>query len=312
MMSVRFLTERLITFRVSYRDFSCSHLSPSRRTPVSTTNDVPESFHTEDDSSLSSPSSMSINKLQIQSLPPDLVNILTSTTVDTVCFSGRPSRRLASLLQGSSLWDRIQSYKSGYVEKTILLNREVAEQIAQTVAVHTRGNKETLFYDADGGLCHIASAVQKMDIFKSVSVFEKDMNFSVLHNYAKSEYLDPNTEIHELNVNKIVPDAVKSCQKQFLSPILDHIPSSGSKSEDVPSYTLLSTVSHGFIKYLTSKLLYRDNPFSEFYSSRPEFFFIVPSRTYFHLSLSYHEPDPLRYKITEEEMRFRNRYIGHV
>merc|ERR1712105_49004 len=40
--------------------------------------------------------------------------------------------------------------------------------------------------------------------------------------------------------------------------------------------------------------------------SSPEFFFIVAPRTYYHLSLSIHEPEPLRGKITEEEMRFRN------
>ena len=65
--------------------------------------------------------------------------------------------------------------------------------------------------------------------------------------------------------------------------------------ESVPSYSLVSTVSHGFLKYLTSKLLYRDDPFSEFYSSRPEFFFILPARTYFHLCLSTHNPEPVRY-----------------
>ena len=73
----------------------------------------------------------------------------------------------------------------------------------------------------------------------------------------------------------------------------------------MPSLSLISTISHGTLKYLTSQLLYRDSPFSEFYSSRPEFFFIVSARTYFHLCLGFHEPEPVNFRISEEEMRYR-------
>ena len=85
----------------------------------------------------------------------------------------------------------------------------------------------------------------------------------------------------------------------------DYFPFSGSATEDVPSLSLISTISHGTLKYLTSQLLYRDSPFSEFYSSRPEFFFIVSARTYFHLCLGFHEPEPVNFRISEEEMRYR-------
>ena len=73
----------------------------------------------------------------------------------------------------------------------------------------------------------------------------------------------------------------------------------------MPSFSLISTVSHGTIKYLTNQLLYRDSPFSEFYSSRPEFFFIVSPRTYFHICLGFHDPEPVTFRINEQEMRYR-------
>ena len=73
----------------------------------------------------------------------------------------------------------------------------------------------------------------------------------------------------------------------------------------MPSLSLVSTISHGSIKHLINQLLYRDSPFSEFYSSSPEFFFIVSPRTYFHLCLGIHEPEPVTFRINEEEMRYR-------
>ena len=48
------------------------------------------------------------------------------------------------------MWERILSYKASYLEKSVLLNKEVADQIAAAVAVHTRGDRDTLFIDGEG------------------------------------------------------------------------------------------------------------------------------------------------------------------
>lgn len=196
-------------------------------------------------------------------------------------------------------------YKSGYVEKTILLNEDTAKDIAHSIKVHTRGNKDTAFFDGEGGLCQVASHVEKLDIFKSISVLEKDPNLTALHEYAKEHYLVPEIPVLSVNLNAVAVQSMST--PHYESPLIRHLPESSSMSEDVPSYSVVATASHGLIKYLNSRALFRDNPFGEFFSSRPEFFFIVPIRTYFHLSMSTHEPEPEFYRISEETMRYRAR-----
>ena len=142
-----------------------------------------------------------------------------------------------------------------------------------------------------------------MDIFKSVSVLEKDANLSALHEYAKDHYLNPQTPVYSVNLCAAAVENMKSFH--YESPLIRHLPESSSMSEDVPSYSVVATASHGLIKYLNSRALFRDNPFGEFFSSRPEFFFIVPIRTYFHLCMSTHEPEPELYRISEEAMRHK-------
>ena len=206
-----------------------------------------------------------------------------------------------------SVFDRIQAYKSGYVEKAILLNEETAETIAQSVIVHSRGDKNTTFFDGEGGLCQIAAIVSKSEHFKEVCVLEKDMCMDKLHEYAKSNYLDPSVPVFEINFTKIAVDGLNEKQK-FISPLLKHLPP-GKVSEEVPSCTIVTTASHGFIKYLTSRMLYRDNPFGEFYSSRPEFFLIVTARTYFHLCCGINDAEPSKIRLSEDEMRLKNKRV---
>ena len=124
-----------------------------------------------------------------------------------------------------TLWERIQSYKSGYVEKTVLLNSEVADQIVQSIVTHTRGNKGTSFLDGEGGLCQIGAKLKQLDIFGSVRVLEKDMELRSLHQFARERYLDDDVRIMDLNLNRIVSDTLD--RKLYESPLLDHIPSTG-------------------------------------------------------------------------------------
>ena len=243
----------------------------------------------------SSPKSELSQKAQKNSLDPDVLEVLCQTKYrKTLKFSKKSD---------ISLWERIMEYKSGYVEKTILLNEDTAKEIAQSIKVHTRGNKDTVFFDGEGGLCQVASHVEKMDIFKSISVLEKDSSLSALHDYAKEHYLDPETPV--FSVNLCAAAAQNMHGPYYESPLIRHLPESSSMSEDVPSYSVVATASHGLIKYFNFRALFRDNPFGELFASRPEFFFIVPIRTYFHLCISTHEPEPELYRISEETMRHR-------
>ena len=198
-------------------------------------------------------------------------------------------------------------YKSGYIEKTILMNEETANDIAQSIQVHTRGTKDTVFFDGEGGLCQIAHKIEKMNIFKSVSVLEKDTSLSPLHDFAKDNYLNPETPVHFVNLHVAAVESLKI--PHYESALIRHLPKTSgfNVSDEVPSFSLVATVSHGFIKYLNQRILFRDNPFGEFFNARPEFFFIVPIRTYFHLCLSTHDPEPETCRISERDMRYQAR-----
>jgi len=253
----------------------------------------------------SSSSKSKVGEIEMQNLAPELLDLLTGSEAVVP-----PGERLSKC--SNSVWDRISSYKSNYIEKAVLLDPQTAEQIGQSILTHTRADRsKTVFFDGEGGLCQIGAFIQKQNIFKSVSILEKDMQISPLHEYAWRKYLDPETKVHPVNLCQSVPRHQQS--SSFEPPLIPLLPSNesgcGDVSEDVPSYSLVSTVSHGYLKYLTSKLIYREDPFSEFYSCRPEFFFITPIRTYFHVCLSGHDPDPVRFKITEEEMRFKIREL---
>ena len=231
-------------------------------------------------------------KTQMSSLPPDIVSLLCGT------------KHRKNSKHEISLWERIMQYKSGYIEKAILMNEETANDIARSIQVHTRGNKDTVFFDGEGGLCQVASKIEEMNIFKSISVLEKDSSLSALHDYAKSNYLDPETPVHSVNLQAAAAENMRT--SHFESPLIKYLPETNenSESEEVPSFSLVATVSHAFIKYLNHRILYRENPFGEFFNSRPEFFFIVPIRTYFHLCISTHEPEPETRRISEQEMRY--------
>ena len=200
-----------------------------------------------------------------------------------------------------SLYDKIQTYKKGYVEKALLLEETTASQLATCIKVHTRGDKRTAFFDGEGGLCYLASNVSKLDIFKNISVLEKDMSLVNLHHYAKSNYLDHMVPIYEANLTKIAVDKLIEKLK-YVSPLLDIFPT-GEVSEDIPSFTLATTATHGFVKYLVSRMVHRNDPFGEFFASRPEFFLLMSARTYFHICCGIPSIKPVKHKLSEKDMR---------
>ena len=45
-----------------------------------------------------------------------------------------------------TVFDKIMTYKADYTEKTVLLDRAVADKISQNVLTHSRGDKTTTFF----------------------------------------------------------------------------------------------------------------------------------------------------------------------
>jgi len=229
-----------------------------------------------------------------KNLPPDVYKVLMESTCTYRNFNKELEVTLFEKLQSSS-------YKN-YIEKAVLLDEETSMRIAESVVTHTRGDRNTTFFDGEGGLCQIAAAVSKSGVFDNICVLEKDVSMSNLHNYAKSNYLDSNIAVYD-NVNIAANAAEGYLEKlTFVPPLLKYLPK-GKVSEEVPSYTLVSTVSQSVVKYLTDRMLYRDNPLGELYSSRPEFFLVMTARTYFHICCGYSTLEPEYSKISEERMK---------
>lgn len=229
-----------------------------------------------------------------KNLPPDIYQVLMESTCTYSSFS--------KVLE-VTLYDKLQSasYRN-YIEKAVLLDEETSVRIAESVVTHTRGDRSTTFFDGEGGLCQIAAAVSKCDVFDNICVLEKDICMSNLHDYAKSNYLDAKITVHD-DVN-LAQNAAEGFGDKltFVPPILKYLPK-GKVTEEIPSYTIVSTASAGMVKYLTDRMLYRDNPLGEFYSSRPEFFLVMTARTYFHICCGYSSLEPEYRRVSEEVMR---------
>lgn len=202
-----------------------------------------------------------------------------------------------------TLFEHIMRYKSGYNEKTLLLNEAVAETISTNVLAHSRGDESSTFYDGEGGLCLIAKYIKDRNVFGKVEVFEKDSKLDMLHEYAENRYFGEDIRIHNINLSKMASDALRYRQ-HFESPLGQLLCSNnGSSEEDVPSAVVVSTASQSVLKYLVTRMLLKHQPNTEFYSSRPEFFLVMSARTYFHLCCSDQTVTPVTSRMSTQEMR---------
>jgi hypothetical protein len=235
-------------------------------------------------------------------LRPETFEVLTTETAE---INEWVSSRMTGTNKGKSrvtLLEKIMFYKHDYTEKTVLLCEKTADRIMQSVRVHSRADPaKTELVDCEGGLCLLAARAG--DSFKSAIVLEKDRSLAPLEAQARATGLPASVRVENLSLARIAAMNIHQ-RGLYASPLVDLLPRD-SFSEAVPSYTIVGSVTHAVIKYLTQRRLYRTSPLGEFYTTRPEFFFIVPARTYFHLCCGRGGLEPVTERCTEEEMRER-------
>jgi hypothetical protein len=93
-------------------------------------------------------------------------------------------------------FERVQTYGNQYSEKCLLIEEQTARRIAATVLRHTAAGPETVFYDGEGGLCHLAAEIAASRRFKSVTVLEKDFNLVDVHKFAQEHVIPSDVAVN--------------------------------------------------------------------------------------------------------------------
>ena len=208
-----------------------------------------------------------------------------------------------------SICQYLMSYEKHFSEKSILVDRAVAFKIAKNIVDNSdaketiqgeEGYTNTMFIDANAGLCRVSDEIikfcnQSSHIFSCYKIFEKDVNLVPVLQRAQKTYLKSNQKdnsnniISLMNINQMVVKYLDcKLKSEHVSDFYDRILSDHPVRPwaiDQPIYTLYMTATHGAIKHFTMQCLYRNRPFSEMGKGRPEFFFIVCPKTWAGLTL---------------------------
>jgi len=178
------------------------------------------------------------------------------------------------------------SSANSYEEKSVLVDPKIARRISDKVLQHSKKGLKTELYDGEGGFGFIAGNL--VQHFEKTILIEKDLQLKVFHQLIKSKNLKgKKVEIHphKISFSQI---AVSGHELGVHSPnpFISQIKTESSWDQPDPPYTLVTTCTLGFVKYLTMSLLHRNNPpgsRSFFTDSRPELFLLCTARTLFHM-----------------------------
>jgi len=241
-----------------------------------------------------------------KTMNPEAFKVLTERTAEINDFQANQRKGDDKGNTSVSLLEKVMMYRKDYTEKSVLLCETTATRIMESVAKQSMASRsKTQFVDSEGGLCMLASKAEQMpDLFDSVAVLEKDMGMTPLHSHARSKgALSRAVHVHyyQGGLPKMAADNMEY-RGSFPTPLNEFLPKE-SFSEEVPSYTIVLTATLAVIKYLTHRRLYQTrSPIGEFYAARPEFFFIVTPRTFFHMHCGA-APLPSTERLSVEEMR---------
>ena len=185
------------------------------------------------------------------------------------------------------VYKNLQDYRLSK-DKKIVGNPSVAKEIFQLIKCHSEGTEHTPFIDADGGLCLVGrqclNETEDGGKFSSkpVYIFDRNELFSVLHKH----FFKDKDNVHVQLVNIFRSGKVERSiedEKRINSLTLETAAFRNGWQTKEPGYTLYSTATLTFIKYLGFECFERwasdSRKLSEFYDIRPEFFFLVDRKT---------------------------------
>lgn len=211
-----------------------------------------------------------------KSLDPNSFRFLCQTRIHRL-----PGQKSSEKNLSVPLWDFLQTYvKKGYLEKHIMMDPELANQIADFIQQKSQRDRKTYWIDAEGGFSQVTKCVLERDMFKLAKIFVRDQNIRLMNDYALETYLKPfQDQIYQVDANLIQFTKLHmSNPTSFVSPLTFETPEMDWHASE-PPFTLFGTATHGFLKYLVVRCLERHNELSEFSRGRPEFFFIVSTST---------------------------------
>ena len=201
------------------------------------------------------------------------------------------------------LWNYVQTYRTrGYAEKYLLMDPGLASRIGDAIVENSdalRGgdgdaSTPATFIDTDGGFCHVAKRVLEHRgpeggrAFDKAKVYFRDYNLSLLHGRAVEKALcghgPDRLEFRDVNLSTLVHDVFLP---EFVSPLAKELAVGGRHewAASRPPFTVFGTVTDGFVKYLTFRLFDRESVHCEYHWCRPEFFFIVSHRSFWHMDM---------------------------
>ena len=211
------------------------------------------------------------------------------------------------------LWNYVQTYRTrGYAEKYLLMDPGLADRIGDAIVENSdalRGGDgdpaPATFIDTDGGFCHVAKRVLEHQgpeggrAFDKVKVYFRDYNLSLLHRRAVERVLSGHgpdrLEFRDVNLSTMVNDLF---MPEFVSPLAKELAVGGRHewSASRPPFTIFGTVTDGFVKYLTFRLFEKESVHCEYHWCRPEFFFIVSHRSFWHMTNCQEKVKNLRHR----------------
>ena len=151
------------------------------------------------------------------------------------------------------MFEHVQDYANHFMEKRLIFDPKVAQEIVTLIRDHSEGQK-CPFIDADAGLCLIAREWQNICPHRPVIVFQRDQAFTPLTEKLlnKNDHLpeisvkNHNLLLYEFMENKLDKFGINSSNKSSYSSLTYEY--RNSWDNPAPGYTLFATATHSFCK----------------------------------------------------------------
>ena len=153
-----------------------------------------------------------------------------------------------------NLFEHVQDYANHFMEKRLIFDPKVAQEIVTLIRDHSEGQK-CPFIDADAGLCLIAREWQNICPNRPVIVFQRDQAFTPL----TDKLLNKNDHLSQISVknhNLLLYEEAqgsssgknpsnRNSENSYSSLTYEY---RNSWENPAPGYSLFATATHGFCK----------------------------------------------------------------